>query len=443
MPIVIIQKDFKMKRIAKQIKENPFINASFYSGISSVIKIITSLLIGKIIAQLSGAEGMVLYGQMLSFVVLINVFSGGAMTQGVTKYVAEYSSSNVNNLSKLLSTSLKLTLYLSVFLGVIMIILSEWLSQYILYNSNYFYVFIVFGVTVVFYSVNNFLLAILNGYKQFKKFNVISILVNLSGLLITILLSYYYNIEGTLISIVLNQSIILLITIYFLRKEQWLKKSNFNLPIDLMQLKLLSGFALVAILSTALTPISSIIIRNYLIKTVSLVDAGLYEFVLRISGSVILFFTLTISTYYLPRISEINNKKELLNEVKKTYYISLPVIMLLLVLVYFLRDFIIVVLASKEFIKSSNLFIYVLIGVFFKVSTQIVGFVFLSKAKITQVIIIEVLFNVGFTLLSIILISSHGLLGAVESFLISNIVYFISVVILFYYTFVKNESELC
>jgi PST family polysaccharide transporter len=432
-----------MKRIAKQIKENPFINASFYSGISSVIKIITSLLIGKIIAQLSGAEGMVLYGQMLSFVVLINVFSGGAMTQGVTKYVAEYSSSNVNNLSKLLSTSLKLTLYLSVFLGVIMIILSEWLSQYILYNSNYFYVFIVFGVTVVFYSVNNFLLAILNGYKQFKKFNVISILVNLSGLLITILLSYYYNIEGTLISIVLNQSIILLITIYFLRKEQWLKKSNFNLPIDLMQLKLLSGFALVAILSTALTPISSIIIRNYLIKTVSLVDAGLYEFVLRISGSVILFFTLTISTYYLPRISEINNKKELLNEVKKTYYISLPVIMLLLVLVYFLRDFIIVVLASKEFIKSSNLFIYVLIGVFFKVSTQIVGFVFLSKAKITQVIIIEVLFNVGFTLLSIILISSHGLLGAVESFLISNIVYFISVVILFYYTFVKNESELC
>lgn len=429
-----------MKKKINKIINNPFVNASFYSAISSVIKILTSLLIGKIIAQMSGAEGMVLYGQLLSFVVILNVFSGGAILQGITKYVAEYNNQDKNKIPVLLSTALKISLYLSLFFGALMILFSKLISKLILYTEEYYLVFVVFGITISFFTINNFLLAILNGYKEYKKFNIINIILNISSLIITVVLSYFLDVLGTLLSVVVNQSIILSISIYFLRNENWLKKENFNLSINKTQLKLLLGFAIVAILSTALTPISSIIIRNNIISSVSLFDAGLYEFVFRISGAVIMFFTLTISTYYLPRISEINNKKELLLEVKKTYIIVIPVIFVLLLIVYFLRDFITIILASREFLVASNLFIYVLIGVFFKVITQIVGFVFLSKAKIKEVIIIEVLFNICFTIMSIFLVNRIGLVGAVMAFLICNILYFIGVLSLFLNTFVFKKS---
>ena len=429
-----------MKKKINKIINNPFVNASFYSAISSVIKILTSLLIGKIIAQMSGAEGMVLYGQLLSFVVILNVFSGGAILQGITKYVAEYNNQDKNKIPVLLSTALKISLYLSLFFGALMILFSKLISKLILYTEEYYLVFVVFGITISFFTINNFLLAILNGYKEYKKFNVINIILNISSLIITVVLSYFLDVLGTLLSVVVNQSIILSISIYFLRNENWLRKENFNLSINKTQLKLLLGFGIVAILSTALTPISSIIIRNNIISSVSLFDAGLYEFVFRISGAVIMFFTLTISTYYLPRISEINNKKELLLEVKKTYIIVIPVIFVLLLIVYFLRDFITIILASREFLVASNLFIYVLIGVFFKVITQIVGFVFLSKAKIKEVIIIEVLFNICFTIMSIFLVNRIGLVGAVMAFLICNILYFIGVLSLFLNTFVFKKS---
>ena len=429
-----------MKKKINKIINNPFVNASFYSAISSVIKILTSLLIGKIIAQMSGAEGMVLYGQLLSFVVILNVFSGGAILQGITKYVAEYNNQDKNKIPVLLSTALKVSLYLSLFFGALMILFSKLISKLILYTEEYYLVFVVFGITISFFTINNFLLAILNGYKEYKKFNVINIILNISSLIITVVLSFFLDVLGTLLSVVVNQSIILIISLYFLRNENWLRKENFNLSINKTQLKLLLGFAIVAILSTALTPISSIIIRNNIISSVSLFDAGLYEFVFRISGAVIMFFTLTISTYYLPRISEINNKKELLLEVKKTYIIVIPVIFVLLLIVYFLRDFITIILASREFLVASNLFIYVLIGVFFKVITQIVGFVFLSKAKIKEVIIIEVLFNICFTIMSIFLVNRIGFVGAVMAFLICNILYFIGVLSLFLNTFVFKKS---
>ena len=432
-----------MKLIFRKLAKNEFINASFYSGISTVIKIFTSLLIGKIIAKLSGAEGMVLYGQLLSFVVLVSVFSGGAITQGITKYVAEYNVKDKNKIPILISTSFKITFYFSILAAAIMILFSKYISNYILYSSKYSLVFIVFGITVIFYSLNAYLLSILNGFKKFKKFNIVNIIVNIGSLVFTIVLSYYYSILGTLLSVVLNQSIIFFITLYFLKNEVWFKKSNFTQKINKIELKLLSGFALIAVFSTAIAPISSIVIRNFIIEHVSISEAGLYEFLIRVSGSVMLFFSITISTYYIPRISEIQDRSEMFREIKKTYIIVLPILVLLLSIVFFLRIYFIKILATNEFLPTQGLFIYILIGVFFRISTQILGFVFLSKAKIKIIIFVEIIYNIIFTLVSVLLIGNYALKGAVYAFLLCNFLYFIGVFIVSYFTFVfKNKQHL-
>lgn len=432
----------RIKNYVQNISNNQFISASFYSAISSLIKILTSLVIGKIIALLAGAEGLVLYGQLLSFVVIVTVFSGGAITQGIVKYIAEFNVLNKEKIPILLSTALKFTLYLSLFLGIILILFSNYFSQKIFHSSKYYLLFIIFGITITFNSLNTFLLTILNGYKEYKKFNLLSIYINSIGLLLTIIFAFFFNVYGALMSVVLNQSLIFFVTIYNLRKENWLVKQNFNLPIDFMLLKLLLGFALIAIMSTALTPLSSIIIRNNIIQKVSMFDAGLYEFAFRITSAAVLFFSMTVSTYYLPRISEITSKKELFLEIKKTYLIVLPIVFFCLTIIFLFRKYIILILASKEFLASESLFIFFLVGVFFKTATQIIGFVFLSKAKIKTIVFIEVFFNVTFTFLSLQLINSNGLIGSVWAFCICNIFYFILVFILFYYTFILNNKTL-
>jgi len=432
-----------MKYFIEKILNNQFLNASYYSAISSIIKIFTSLLIGKLIANLSGAEGLVLYGQLLSFVIILNVFSGGAINQGITKYVAQYNVQDKSKLPSLLSSSFKITFYLSVFIGFLMILFSKFISKQILYDDKYYVVFIIYGCTITFFSLNNFLLSILNGYKEFKKFNFINIILNLFSLLITIVLAYSINILGALISVVVNQSIIFFVAIFYLRNEQWLKKENFMVKINKIQLKLLSGFALISILSTAITPISSIIIRNNIITNLSIFDAGIYEFAIRVSSAVVVFFSLTISTYYLPRISEIYIKKELIKEIKNAYIIVIPVISTLLVFIYFFRNWIILILANNTFKSASPLFFWILIGVFFKICTQVVGFVFLSKAKIKSVIFVEIIYNVLISVLTVLFIKYYGLIGASIAFCISNVLYFIGVQILFYNVFLTKKSVSC
>ena len=422
-----------------KIKKSEFLNASFYSAISSVIKILTSLLIGKIIVHYAGAEGIVLYGQLLNFVVIISVFCGGAISQGLIKYVAEYNSIEQQKIPALLATSFKFTLYSSLLIGVILILFSKFISDQILYDDKYSSIFVVFGLTLVFYALNSYLLSVLNGFKEFKKFNFISIILNIISLILSLFLSYYFNVYGILLSVIISQAFLFFVTVFFVKDEPWFQIQNFKNSVDLSILKLLSRFALVAILSTALAPISALIVRDHLILKTSIEDAGMYEFVFRIANAVIMFFTLTISTYYIPRISEIVTKNELLKEVKKTYILVVPIITVLLVGVYFTREFIILLLAKASFLRASSLFSFVLFGVFLKVITQIVGFVFLAKAKIKTVIAIEVLLNIFITVLSIYFINTFGLLGSVYAYCLTNIIFFIGVLVMFYYTFISKN----
>ena len=49
------------------------------------------------------------------------------------------------------------------------------LSNWIMLSPEYGYVFIVFGITVILYASNTFLISIVNGYKAYKTYIKINI----------------------------------------------------------------------------------------------------------------------------------------------------------------------------------------------------------------------------------------------------------------------------
>ncbi|MBP6456662.1 MAG: O-antigen translocase, partial [Chitinophagaceae bacterium] len=409
-----------IKKTVRKIKANQFINASFFSAISSAVKIATTLIIGKIIALKSGAEGIAIFGQMLNFVAIIMVLAGGAINEGITKYTSEYRGAKTNDLKNLLSTSLQYILYSSLIIGIPLIIFSKTIASIILHRPDYYSVFVLFGFTIVFYGLNNFLLSIISGHKDFKKFNLINIFNNIFSLLLTSILIYFFGIYGVLVGVVVNQSVVFVFTLFFLKNEIWLVKDNFINKFNNEKFKFIFGFAILALLTTAITPLVSILIRGMIIQKTSLIDAGYYEFVSRISTTGIMFFALTVSSYYIPRLSEISNKRELLNEVKTTYKIIIPIITIILISIYLLRFIIIKLLATNDFLQSESLFSYQLIGVFFRIAAQITGFVFLAKARIKTVITLEILLNIVYVTLSLIFIEKWGLVGSVYAFATYN-----------------------
>lgn len=416
---------YRFKTYFKSILKDDFINATFFSAISSVIKILTSLIIGKFVAVYVGVQGFALFGQLLNFVLIATILTGGGLLNGMTKYVAEYNTQSVEKLPIMLSTSIKFISYISIFTGIFISIFSSQISKLILYDESFWLIFFIFGITIIFYSLNSFLLSIVNGFKKFETFNKLNIILNIVNLIFTIILVYSFKLNGVLYSVVIIPSFSFFLTLFLLKEEKWLSYFKFNIPFNTSIFRNLLAFAGMGIITSSIAPISTLLIRQKIIDELTLQNAGIYEFVFRVVTSVLMFFSITISTYFLPRISEIRGIHELKKEVNKAYLISIPILFLLLLSVYLFRRTIITLLGNEDFISAQGLFLYPLIGVFFRVCSQIMGFVFVAKAFLKEVIIIEVIYNLILVSTSIYLLHVNNLEGVMFAYLFSNVLYFL------------------
>lgn len=71
-------------------------------------------------------------------------------------------------------------------------------------------------------------------------------------------------------------------------------------------------------------PVSFIIIRNYITDTLSMEHAGYWQGLTKISDTYLMFITMSLSVYYLPRLSEIKDDLKL----KKKYLMAINLLSL-------------------------------------------------------------------------------------------------------------------
>ena len=172
---------------AKKVLSSDLIKVFSYTGLSTLIKLITSYITIKVVANIIGPAGVALVGQLQNFTAIFTTIGAGGINNGVVKYVSEYKDDE-KRLKKYLSNGFKLTIYFSGITGLFLIFLATYLSRWILFEDKYYYLFILFGLSLILLSLNNFFLSVLNGFKEFKKFVTINIFTNIISLLFTIIL---------------------------------------------------------------------------------------------------------------------------------------------------------------------------------------------------------------------------------------------------------------
>ncbi len=93
----------------KTILKKDLVKVFSLTGVSTVVKLITGIIRTKVVALLLGPSGVAIIGQMNDVVMMFLTISNGGITQGVTKYIAEFRSAE-DEFRKILSNSLKITL---------------------------------------------------------------------------------------------------------------------------------------------------------------------------------------------------------------------------------------------------------------------------------------------------------------------------------------------
>jgi len=406
------------------------IKTSMLSAIAALIKIISGFIITKIIAVYIGPSGLAIIGQLQNFIMVIKTVSGDFLKTAITKYTAEYEDDK-NKKYALWSSAFKIAAILNLIAFIILIYFSKNISYVLFQTIEYAFVFKIFAGSLPFFVLNTILLSILNGHKQINKYIFLNIVLSIVSLFIVVYLSIVYGLVGTLIAYVMSQSIVTIITIIYLRKEKWLRFNFFLLPTRKENIKKLLGFAIITLSAVLASNGSMIYVRDYITNIYSISDAGYWQGVWLLSQVTLALITTSLTTYFLPTLSILIDKKELNKELTNAIYIIMPIAILISLSMYYLREYIIVILYSEQFMPMSQLFLWQMIGNVIKVLGWLFGYVLVAKAMVKYTVTTEILFAITFIVLSVYFMQLYGLIGATYAYATSSFLHLVTVAVIY------------
>lgn len=413
------------------------IKVSSKTGIATAIRIGASFIISKILAIFVGPSGLAILGQLNNASNIIQSLSTGGITVGVTKYISEFSDRRESQI-KIINTSLKLTFLCSAICSFGVLVSYKFLGYRLFHSNKYDQILLILGTTLILFSFNSLITAIINGLRNFKLYIIINIFTSLISLITTLVFVYSLGVYGSLLSLVLSPTLIFFISWFLVRKEGWLNYQFFKIPFDRKSLKLLSTFSLMAINNAIVGAIAQIAIRSLITGKMNIDVAGIWDGMNKLSAGYMLLITTSIQVYYLPTLSFIKDKKLLWKEIIKTEKIILPLSLLLFTIIFIFRGFIINMLFSKEFYLMKSIFAYQLLGDIIKIASWILSYTMYAKAMAKQLIITDNLFTLIYVFTSYLFMKNldYGLNAVYYSYIINNLIYLI-----FMYFFMKKYTS--
>lgn len=385
---------------------------------------LTMLGLNKILAIYVGPAGYAAIGNFQNAAQMITTFASGAINSGVVKYTAEYHDDEEKQ-RQVWRTAGTIAVLGSVITGIGVAVFSKQIAQWFLQDESYNTVFIWFSVTLVFFIFNTLLLAILNGKKEIHRYIIANIAGSLFALAVTSVLAVQFGLHGALTALAIHPSFAFVITLYLCYKADWFKFSYLFGRLDKQVVLNLSKYTAMALTSAACVPVSHILIRTHLADTLGMDAAGYWEAMWRLSGAYLMLVTTTLSLYYLPKLSELKEASEIKEEIRQGYKIILPIAAACGLVIYLLRDFIIGVLFTSDFIPMRDLFAWQMVGDTLKIGSWILAYLMLGKAMMKLFIASEIVFAAGFYGWTYFLTGMYGLEGVTIAHAINYAIYWV------------------
>jgi polysaccharide transporter, PST family len=400
------------------------IKTSLLNGIAVSIRLLTFLGINKLLSLYVGPVGYAFLGQYQNLITALTTFASGAINTGVTKYTAEYYYSEEKQ-HRLWQTAIKIAVLGTVITSLFMIFFSNYLAVLFLHDKNLSGVFLWFAGTLIFFVLNSILLAILNGKKEIGLYVTANITGSILSLIITGVLVIYFGLYGALVALAIYQSIAFFATCLLCYNAPWFKFGYLAGRLDPKIAKDLFKYAMMAIVSALCAPGVQILVRNYIGTSINWSAAGYIEAIWRLSAAYLMVVTTTLSVYFIPRLSELNDPVKIKAELFKTYSVLIPFTVVSSTLIYLLRKFIIHLLFTEEFLGMEELFAWQMIGDTIKVCSWILMYLYVAKGFFRIYVFSEIFFSIVFYLLVVFLLDRFNLRAVAIAHAITYLFYFL------------------
>ena len=413
----------------KKIIQQPLFKITSLNSVHILLKLIFGFITSKALALFVGANGMAYVGNFRAFLNVLENFSLLGIQNAVVKYVSEFQNDK-SKLKSVLATFGLLLLTSSIAISLFLILGADYLSKQI-FNHSEIYSFVFYSIAVVFplYIFSTFCISVVNGFQEYKNVIYIQIISSAIALFFSVFFIYYYSTIGALVSLIFAPIFVFFVSLFYLKKHIRFRDV---LSIDFFDFKIvknLSEYVLMAFVSGVIGSFVLLEIRTDIVAITGLQQAGIYEGLQRISSYYLLFVSSIMAIYFYPKLAETNsNSKEIVLHYLKTI---IPLFTIGLVIIYFLRKYIIQVLFSSEFESMESLFLWQLIGDVLKATSLIFGTLLIAKKQTKVFIITEIISLCIMYFSSNYMLHSIGINGIVQAYAFTYLIYLVVLVIYF------------
>ena len=185
-----------------------FREAFFLTTLQTVVKLISGILLNKVVAVYLGPSGLAMIGQFQNFAGIVTGISNASVQTGIIAKTAEARDSRKKK--KIWKNALYLSIVFSILSSVMVFSLAGELAQYVMRDSKFSFVMIMFSLSIIFFSLNLYLLSILNGLGDIKLYSIINIAISLTSLLLVSLSVTFFGLKGGVLGLLLTQFIVFL-----------------------------------------------------------------------------------------------------------------------------------------------------------------------------------------------------------------------------------------
>lgn len=428
-----------LRQLKTVIQQSTLLKVTSFNSFSVVIKMIAGLGVSKLTAVFLGPQGLALVGNIRDSSDLFGKFSNGGLANAVVKYAAE-TKSNPKAFSSFLSTLLWSGLVACLLTMSFIFFFAEHINAFIFSSKDFVSIIRVMAFVLPLHVMNVYLISILKGFSEFNKVIKINIASYILNLILFAILLYFLDLKGALLAVILLPSAILFFTLYHIRVH-FGKLTSFSLKeFSSPMFKNLGQFAFMTLISSATFPLVFLGIRNFIIDTVGEAEAGYWESIQRVSNYYLLFVLSLLNLYILPKLAEAQTKQEFREIVFSFYKQILPLFILGLILVYILREWIIRLIFSEEFLPATDLFLWQMVGDFFRVLALVMVYQFHAKKMMWHYIFTDLFLALGLYFLALYFIPKAGLEGVVIGHAITYVCYFLIILSLFGKTLFFNKT---
>lgn len=406
-----------------------------------LLRMVFSLISQKVMAILIGAEGIAYVGNFKNVINFLEQFSILGTATGLVKYISEYKN-NKEILKNLLSTAFLFAASATVFSFIILFFFSGKLNDVIFgINNDFEYIFKLLAFIVPFISINAVLISLLNGLSNYKLYSKINILAVIFSTILIVIFTIYKGTIGSLLAISIIPIIHFLFIVLFSREFISyfnFKKISFNLSFK----KQLLSYSLISLVVVFFINVTDVAIRNLIENSISVSAAGYWTAMTSLSKIYMQFLAALFPLYILPRYAEIIDSNEFKKEVKNIYKYLLPIVSIGMIAIYLLRNFIIKLVYTNDFLAISSLFKWQLLGDFIKFIALVLSYQFLAKKQMRNYIFTEILSVFLFYGFSVYFINIYGVEGIVMAHVIRYVLYLLVVIYILRYSLIGKIKKL-